>query len=205
MWPIPASRKASTSRPRRKISIARVTRILHKRVFITFAHESRSDVAAGWGGRWCWPLPLGGASRTGRRAQQPTLRLAFSWFSPVISCYFPPLFAAMAKAGCPQAPPRGCRSGAKELGEKDNAIVPRSHSAPRDRKHPRAADRPLSVFFCSLQWTVAGDRVCTVYAGLNDIAVPAAALKCRGGSPRGRVGQIRRQCTARTSSASRAA
>jgi hypothetical protein len=77
------------------------------------------------------------------------LRLAFSWFSPVISCYFPPLFAAMAKAGCPQAPPRGCRSGAKELGEKENAIVPRSHSAPRDRR-TRELRIARSLFFSVL-------------------------------------------------------
>jgi hypothetical protein len=204
MWPIPASKKASTSRPRRKISLARVTRILHKRVFITFAPESRSDVAAGWGGRWCWPLPLGAASWTGRRAQQPTLRLAVSWFSSVISCYFSPLFAAMAKAGCPQAPP-GVAGAALKNWAKRTTRSCRDPILRRETGGPERGGSPALCFFLFFTGTVASDRVCTVYAGLNRIAVLAAALRCRAGSPRGRVGQILPQCTAHTSSASRAA
>jgi hypothetical protein len=200
MWRIPASKKASTSRPRRKISLARVTRILHKRVFITFAPESRSDVAAGWGGRWCWPLPLGAVSWTGRRAQQPTLRLAFSWFSPVISCC---LSAVVCPNGRSRLPPRtahGCGSGAKALGgtgELDRAAVPLCAAR---QEQPRAANHPLSVFSCSLQGRLQAIVLHRVRR-VEHIAVPAAVLRCRGGSPHGRVGQILPQCTARTSSA----
>ena len=204
MWPIPASKKASTSRPRRKISLARVTRILHKRVFITFAPESRSDVAAGWGGRWCWPLPLGAASWTGRRAQQPTLRLAVSWFSsvsPVIfRCCLPQWPKPVARKHRPGVAGAALNNWAKRTTRSCRDPILR-----RETGGPERGGSPALCFFLFFTGTVASDRVCTVYAGLNRIAVLAAALRCRAGSPRGRVGQILPQCTAHTSSASRAA
>jgi hypothetical protein len=200
MWPILASRKASTSRPRRKILLARVTRILHKRVFITFAPESRSDVAAGWGGRWCWPLPLGAASRTGHRAQRSTLRLAVSWFYPVISCCLSAVVCPNGRSRLPARTAHGCGIGAKALGEQENSIVPRSHSAPRDRRTREL--RIARSLFSPVLYRDGCRRSCLHrLRRVEHTAVPAAVLKCRGGSPRGRVGQILPQCTARTSSA----
>ena len=201
MWRIPASRKASRSRRPKKISLARVTRILHKSVLITFAP-----------GRRFAPLPdlllLAASVARPERCGSPALRIAVSWDSPVIFCsliFFCSCLLGVAEAGYPRVPPR---VAAMELKRWTNrrARLCRAPGLRCTTEVSRAVGPRSACFFrCSLQWTVAGDRARTPYRGLNGVAALAAALKCRGGSPHERVGRLLPRCIARTSSASRAA